>query len=952
MRTLICCALLSLLPWFFGHAAAASLSGTIFANGGALADVHITLSDPQGGVESQTNVSNANGVYEFDVDPGSYKLEVQPPASSGFGDLTINGVQVDTAGTLRDIFMIAQSNTLSGTVTMSDGRVVAGARITVYAQSDWSYPGLLTITTDEQGFYSTELVPGSYGMKVYIHTSDYGSWDTAIGSYENKRHAENIDLSADAVEDIVLPYVSFEGRTLDSNGLPVSGVEVHLGLGEAEGNYGQLGGFMVRSDDQGEFSALTPPAIYDVTVFPPTNSGFGRTDISGVNYQQPVSQDFVLVHRDESPPVLLAESVVSVLGAHTATVQWLTDEPSTSDVTINGDVVYTEGLRTRHSVALTGLLPATTYALTVGSTDSSGNISQFDVGLQFTTLNVVDTRAPEFTEQPLVSLLSHEAVTVEWISSEPSSTELVYGIDLLDQAITHPGLRGRHSVELSGLVPATDYRFQVSLTDESGNGPTDSAVIEFRTDIAPDVADPLFVSPPVISGLSDATVSISWQTNEPTISALTLNDGSRFTVYKDSDLKTVHEVSISELTASTDHEYTVSLIDAAGNGPVLSEPSTFQTRALPDIRAPSLVLPLKIVGITHKSALIHWRTDEPASAVLEYGKDDQDLNLRASTLSLSKNGKVQLTALDESERYFFRLRIRDTVGNEWLSNVDSFITRKRRDQAKPRYTRIPVIEGLADNNITLSWETDEPSQGVLQFQEQGSRRVSRHTIETKAQKKSVTLVGLKPGASYSYSITSTDSSGNVAVFNGGATDTPVDDAVAERRQPMNDEASASQAEFTTNATSDEKAPLFMEGPEVLATSADHLIVRWVTDEPATTSMSYGLSQDAQRQSVERLGYSKEHLVVITDIRPGGLHNMDIQARDASGNVSFAALNDIVAGTLADEQAPLFINVPVVTAVSTDTVDIAFSGSEYSVGSMDCTSAGGASWSSSSASLAL
>jgi len=90
--------------------------------------------------------------------------------------------------------------------------------------------------------------------------------------------------------------------------------------------------------------------------------------------------------RDTTPPVISDESASDVTDT-SATISWITDEPSTSQVEYwPGSLSELDAtLVTSHSVTLTDLTPETTYHYKVKSADAAGNLAVSDE-YTFTTL--------------------------------------------------------------------------------------------------------------------------------------------------------------------------------------------------------------------------------------------------------------------------------------------------------------------------------------------------------------------------------------------------------------------------------------------------------------------------------------------------------------------------------------------------------------------------------------
>src|SRR4029078_8902676 len=82
---------------------------------------------------------------------------------------------------------------------------------------------------------------------------------------------------------------------------------------------------------------------------------------------------------DTEPPILLSGPEVKAATDTSLTVVWTTNEPSTSAVSYNDNsaffTVNDTKLVIEHEVVLAGLMSATTYNITVSSTDLAGNRS-------------------------------------------------------------------------------------------------------------------------------------------------------------------------------------------------------------------------------------------------------------------------------------------------------------------------------------------------------------------------------------------------------------------------------------------------------------------------------------------------------------------------------------------------------------------------------------------------
>ena len=402
---------------------------------------------------------------------------------------------------------------------------------------------------------------------------------------------------------------------------------------------------------------------------------------------------------------------------------------------------------------------------------------------------------------------------------------------------------------LSGLTSATVYSLQAYTTDSAGNGPVESPVESFTTLPAPDVSAPVIISGPMVVDLTDSEATIVWRTDEPAVSGLSLNDGIAYKVIRDEDLATLHEVRVTGLTPETLYEYTVSATDAAGNGPTLSETKTFETSPWADTLEPVITEALKIVGITHQSAVVHWRTDESADSVIVFGTAPDQLDRSATKAKLKQKHVVQLTGLDRDTVYYLRALSTDSSGNTVETELVSFTSRDLPDHAKPVFTMPPTVVGATDTTATIAWETDEPADSVVEYG-RGSSTNLRASDGAKKTKHSVTVTGLTPGEGHSFKLSCKDTHGNKARFSSelaatasNSADTAgsvagtlwrlvgVSQAVAEGEGPSTG--------IYTNELPDTEAPLISQGPSIEYLTDNLALVVWTTSEVADAEVVFG-----------------------------------------------------------------------------------------------------------------
>ena len=183
---------------------------------------------------------------------------------------------------------------------------------------------------------------------------------------------------------------------------------------------------------------------------------------------------------DTTAPVIseLTAGGITTTGAH---VTWTTNETATSKVwygtttPVNAStsaLVVNMTLVTAHDVALTGLMPGTTYRYVVSSADASGNVSTGSE-LSFTTAALADTTAPTLSGIAAGSIMvtsSH----VLWTTNEAATSNVWYGtvnpvVTTGSPQVVDASLVVSHDVTLSGLTASTTYYYAVSSADAAAN---------------------------------------------------------------------------------------------------------------------------------------------------------------------------------------------------------------------------------------------------------------------------------------------------------------------------------------------------------------------------------------------------------------------------------------------------------------------------------------------------
>jgi hypothetical protein len=265
-------------------------------------------------------------------------------------------------------------------------------------------------------------------------------------------------------------------------------------------------------------------------------------------------------------------------------------DQSTITMTVNGSPV-TPSISGTPAAYTVSYNPAVDFAydqtvsLVVDASDLNGNAMATDV-YSFTTGPAPDTTPPVISNVQATSITDNSAV-IAWTTDEASDSAVQYGTTSGSYPLSRNSttLVTSHSITLTGLNDDTTYFFRVRSTDGSGNGPTVSNELSFKTDPAPDTTAPT-ISNVQVTSITQTTAIISWTTNEPSNSEVQYDSarrpwGSYSWGENDNSLVTSHSITLTSLEADTTYYFRVGSTDGSGNGPTTSNQMSFTTEASP-----------------------------------------------------------------------------------------------------------------------------------------------------------------------------------------------------------------------------------------------------------------------------------------------------------------------------------------------------------------------------------
>ncbi len=388
------------------------------------------------------------------------------------------------------------------------------------------------------------------------------------------------------------------------------------------------------------------------------------------------------------------------------------------------------------------------------------------------------TTAAALSSGPVASTVTTKKAKIDWSTDRDSDSKVAYGTSpgtYLDSEPSNSDQVTDHSISLSNLAPGTTYYYKAKWTDEDGNTGS-SEEKSFTTDPAPTVTDPKLKR----AGLTE--IDLEFKLKGASKVKIYFGETASFGGIKElqtSTVESLYTASIDKLLDGKKYFYKINTFDSEGSeyeGSILS----FETMPRPKI---STVRLQEVRGTAQTTMLVSWFTNTETSSIVTYYPEGNIADARDEVnVALRKDEhKIVLKSLLPQTNYVLVVKGRDRSGNEAQSEPQKFTT--STDTRPPQIADLR-IEGstIASKDstqdqtaqLTISWNTDEPSTSQVEFGEGTGATYAQKTQEDSNLSLShvVVISGLIPSKVYHLHAVNRDKAGNIGTSVDTVTITP------------------------------------------------------------------------------------------------------------------------------------------------------------------------------------
>ncbi|MFQ5500092.1 MAG: fibronectin type III domain-containing protein, partial [Candidatus Zixiibacteriota bacterium] len=278
-------------------------------------------------------------------------------------------------------------------------------------------------------------------------------------------------------------------------------------------------------------------------------------------------------------------------------------------------------------------------------------------------------------------------------------------------------------------------------------------------------------------------------------------------------------------------------------------------------------------NLTANSASVTWSTDEPATSQVEYGITASYVSSTPLDVNLTMSHGVELTGLQASTLYHYRVRSIDSVGNEAIGTDHTFTTPAASDPNAPVITAV-VSGDMSSSSVLITWTTDELATSQIEYGTSISYGGFTSLDPTMVLNHSMTVGFLQASTTYHFRVKSRDAAGN--------------------------EGMSADSTFTTLVDS---IPAVISNVQTSSITVSTVRVSWTTDEPSNSQVEFGSTTAYGSLTAQQPSMVTNHNSTMTNLSPGTTYHFRVRSVDGSGNIALGSDQTVITAPAPDSIPP-------------------------------------------------
>ncbi len=374
---------------------------------------------------------------------------------------------------------------------------------------------------------------------------------------------------------------------------------------------------------------------------------------------------------------------------------------------------------------------------------------------------------PEIISEPVVTDITTRNSKINWVTDRVSDSKVQLGVapsEYFQDEMYRSEFVTSHEIELTNLLPGTQYHYRVKWTDEDGNTGIGKESV-FQTKPAPVVEDVLVDT----VGLNYAIFKLT--TTGATKARIVFGKSKTYGGSQEINTSTVeseYSVMLTELEDGTQYHYKIVLTDEEGFEYESFEDHVFTTPPRPQV---SNVQIQEKKGVATPTIEVFWESNIAVNSIVKYSTNAKSMD-KVDMELIEGEHIMEIEGLDADSEYQLTVEGVDAMGNRAVSDVYAFTTATD--------TRPPVISSIKSEGdiqssdiqsdrsrsaqLIISWKTDEPSTSQVLYGEGATNDGFPYSTQTDSQMRyeHVMIVSnLSASKVYHFKVVSKDSAGNV-----------------------------------------------------------------------------------------------------------------------------------------------------------------------------------------------